>query len=211
MKKKPPHLGKGQAPFSLRVFVLVFLFFFVVVVYVWVVKVFKFWQNGNPYQKQWKLKFQNFSMQIVLLEYDKKIIDSKFNCIDHLHDEFILLLRLESFSVFLSCANKCFCLVNLAGITNFEYEGENEKGSGRNSKMTPSCIWSIVESSWRFSCRPAWFWLGFEIAKETRSLLTLFTYLPKFHEIILFTPVWPSFSSFARKFDTCTYSLFINY
>ena len=28
MKKKPPHLGKGQAPFSLRVFVLVFLFFF---------------------------------------------------------------------------------------------------------------------------------------------------------------------------------------
>ena len=28
MEKKPPHLGKGQAPFSLRVFVLVFLFFF---------------------------------------------------------------------------------------------------------------------------------------------------------------------------------------
>ena len=27
MEKKPPHLGKGQAPFSLRVFVLVFLFF----------------------------------------------------------------------------------------------------------------------------------------------------------------------------------------
>ena len=75
----------------------------------------------------------------------KKIVDSKFNFIGHLHDEFILLLRLESFSVFLSCANKCFCLLNLAGITNFEYEGENEKVSGRNSKMTPSCIWSIVE------------------------------------------------------------------
>ena len=156
MKKKPPHLVKGQAPFSLRVFVLVFLVFFV---YVLVVKVFKFWQNGNPYHKQWKLKFQNFSMQIVLLEYDKKKIDSKVNFICHLHDEFILLLRLESFSVFLSCANKCFCLVNLAGITNFEYEGENEKGSGRSSKMTPSCIWSIVESSWPFSCRPACFWL----------------------------------------------------
>ena len=69
----------------------------------------------------------------------KKIVDSKFNFIGHLHDEFILLLRLQSFSVFLSCADKCFCVVNLAGITNFEYEGENEK--------TPSCIWSIVESS----------------------------------------------------------------
>ena len=46
-------------------------------------------------------------MQIVLLEYDKKkIVDSKFNFIGHLHDEFILLLRLESFSVFLSLSFK---------------------------------------------------------------------------------------------------------
>ena len=51
--------------------------------------------------------------------------------------------RPESFRVFLSCANYGFCHLNLAGITKFEYEKKNEKGSGRNSKMTPLCKWPI--------------------------------------------------------------------
>ena len=51
--------------------------------------------------------------------------------------------RPESFRVFLSCANYGFCYLNLAGITKFEYEKKNEKGSGRNSKITPLCKWSI--------------------------------------------------------------------
>ena len=51
--------------------------------------------------------------------------------------------RPESFRVFLSGANYGFCHLNLAGITKFKYEKKNEKGSGRNSKMTPLCKWPI--------------------------------------------------------------------
>ena len=51
--------------------------------------------------------------------------------------------RPESFRVFLSCVNYGFCHLNLAGITKFKYEKKNEKGSGRNSKMTPLCKWPI--------------------------------------------------------------------
>ena len=33
----------------------------------------------------------------------------------------------------LSCANKGFCFVNLAGIPKFKYERKSEKDSGRSS------------------------------------------------------------------------------
>ena len=45
----------------------------------------------------------------------------------HLHDDVILLLRPKPFRVLLSCANEGFCYSNLAGITKFEYERENER------------------------------------------------------------------------------------
>ena len=54
--------------------------------------------------------------------------------IGHLHDGVILLL----------CANQWFCYLSLTGAFKFKYEKKNEKNSGRNSKMTPSCKWPIV-------------------------------------------------------------------
>ena len=36
--------------------------------------------------------------------------------------------------------------LNLIGITEFKYERKNEKDSGRSSRMTPSCKWSIESS-----------------------------------------------------------------
>ena len=61
----------------------------------------------------------------------------------HFHDDIILLLRLESFRVLLSCSNWGLCYLNLAVISKFKYEKKNEKGSGLSSKMTPSCKWPI--------------------------------------------------------------------
>ena len=58
--------------------------------------------------------------------------------IGRLHDGVILLLRPESFRVLLSCANSCFCCLNLAGITKIKHERKNVKNSGSSSKMTPS-------------------------------------------------------------------------
>ena len=58
-----------------------------------------------------------------------------------------LLLWPASFRVFLSCANYGFCHLNLARITKFKYEKENEKDSGHRSKMTRSYKWSIYMSS----------------------------------------------------------------
>ena len=62
---------------------------------------------------------------------------AKSNQIGYLHDD-IILLRPESFRVrvLLSCANWGFCYSNLTGITKFKYERQNEKDSGRSSKMT---------------------------------------------------------------------------
>ena len=66
--------------------------------------------------------------------------------ISHLHDDVILLLRLESFRVFPSCANKGFRYLNLTGIAKFKYERKNEKDSGGSSKIRPSCKWLIVRA-----------------------------------------------------------------
>ena len=63
--------------------------------------------------------------------------------IGQLHDDVILLLQPESFRVLLSFANKGFCYLILAGITKFKYERKIVMDSGRSSKMTPSCKWSI--------------------------------------------------------------------
>ena len=62
-----------------------------------------------------------------------------------------LLLRPESFRVFLSCANYGFFHLNLAGNTKFKYEKKNEKDSGRCCKMTPSCKWPIHRN---YKCHP---------------------------------------------------------
>ena len=67
--------------------------------------------------------------------------------IGHFHDDVILLLRPESFRVLLSCANCGFCYLNLNGITKFKYERKNKKDSGRTSKMTQSCKWSVVQKA----------------------------------------------------------------
>ena len=64
------------------------------------------------------------------------------NPIGHLNDGVILLLRPESLRV-LSCANHCFCYLNLARVTKFKYERKNEKDFSRTSEMTPSCKWPI--------------------------------------------------------------------
>ena len=55
-----------------------------------------------------------------------------------------LLLQPASFRVFLSCPNYGFCRLNRPGITKFKYE----KSYLRNSKMTPSCKWPIISSSY---------------------------------------------------------------
>ena len=65
----------------------------------------------------------------------------------HLHDDVIFLLRSESFRVLLSRANCGFCFLYLNGITKFKYERKNKKDSGRSSKMTPLCKWSIVQKA----------------------------------------------------------------
>ena len=59
----------------------------------------------------------------------------KFETIGHLHDEFILLLRPESFRILLSCTNWGFCYLNLTEIIKLKYQRKNEKVSGRSSKM----------------------------------------------------------------------------
>ena len=66
--------------------------------------------------------------------------------INHSANDVILVLRPKSFRVWLSCANQRFDYLNLIGITEFKYERKNEKGSGRSSRMTPSCKWSIESS-----------------------------------------------------------------
>ena len=50
----------------------------------------------------------------------------------------------------LSFANWGFCYLNLTEITKFKYEKKNEKNSGRSSKVTPSCKWSI-DQEWGWS------------------------------------------------------------
>ena len=47
---------------------------------------------------------------------------SFIRAICHLHDGVILLLWPGSFGVLLSCANLCFCYLNLTGATKFKYE-----------------------------------------------------------------------------------------
>ena len=64
-----------------------------------------------------------------------------------------LLLRPESFTVFLSWANYGLCHLNLAEITKFKYEKENEKYCGPSSEMTPSCKWCIHRND---KCYPPW-------------------------------------------------------
>ena len=65
----------------------------------------------------------------------------------HLPNDVILPLRPESFRVLLSCANCGFCYLYFNGITKFKYERKNKKDSGRTSKMTPSCKWSVVQKA----------------------------------------------------------------
>ena len=38
---------------------------------------------------------------------------------------------------------RAFCYLNLTGVTQFKYEKKTEKNSGRSSKMTSPCKWSI--------------------------------------------------------------------
>ena len=72
--------------------------------------------------------------------------------IGHLHDGVILLIWPEYFRVLLSCANKGFCYLKLAGITKFQYEKKNEKNSGRSSWMTPLGKWPLELLEWGHTC-----------------------------------------------------------
>ena len=62
----------------------------------------------------------------------------------HLHDGVILLLRPESFSMMLSCANWRFCYLNHPAIIKFKYKSKNEMNSGLSSKRTSSCKYLIT-------------------------------------------------------------------
>ena len=59
----------------------------------------------------------------------------------------ICTMTSESFRVLLSCANCGFCYLYLNGITKFKYERKTKKDSGRTSKMTLSCKWSVVQKA----------------------------------------------------------------
>ena len=110
-----------------------------------------------------------------------------------------LLLRPESFRVFLSCANYGFYHLNLAGITKFKYEKKNEKDSGRSSKMTPSCKWPIrvhVASSLCFKARlsaKTLMWKWFLILKQIKLIFTtkVSQLEPRFESECFWTRKWP--------------------
>ena len=55
----------------------------------------------------------------------------------HLHDNDIIQPRPAYLRVLLSCANKDFRYLNLAGITKFKYERQDEKDSGCTGEVTP--------------------------------------------------------------------------
>ena len=61
----------------------------------------------------------------------------------HLHDDIIYYYD-QNPSGFSFLVQIGFCHLNLAGITKFKYEKKNEKDSGHNSKMNPSCKWPIA-------------------------------------------------------------------
>ena len=70
--------------------------------------------------------------------------------IGHMHDDAILLLQPEPFKVLLSCVNKGFCFVNLAGITKFKYDSRNGKDSDHSSKIrTMYKLPGVSGVSWR--------------------------------------------------------------
>ena len=110
-----------------------------------------------------------------------------------------LLLRPESFRVFLSCANYGFYHLNLAGITKFKCEKKNEKDSGRSSKMTPSCKWPIrvhVASSLCFKARlsaKTLMWKWFLILKQIKLIFTtkVSQLEPRFESECFWTRKWP--------------------
>ena len=107
-----------------------------------------------------------------------------------------LLLRPESFRVFLSCANYGFYHLNLAGITKFKCEKKNEKDSGRSSKMTPSCKWPIrvhVASSLCFKARlsaKTLMWKWFLILKQIKLIFNS-QLEPRFESECFWTRKWP--------------------
>ena len=96
-----------------------------------------------------------------------------------------LLLRPESFRVFLSCANYAFCHLNLPGITKFKYEKKNERDSGLSSKMTPSCKWPIIVFDWNRKS-----WLAWAQLFEGRLALTRCQILLR---VFFFSLCWKAF------------------
>ena len=61
----------------------------------------------------------------------------------HLHDDVSLLLRPEFISFFLSYLNLVVLVRFKLQKPQFARESNTLKDSGRSSKMTPSCKWSI--------------------------------------------------------------------
>ena len=62
----------------------------------------------------------------------------------HLHNDIIYYYD-QNPSGFCFLVQITAFVINLAGITKFNYEKKNEKDSGRSSKMTPSRKWPIIE------------------------------------------------------------------
>ena len=62
----------------------------------------------------------------------------------HLHNDIIYYYD-QNPSGFCFLVQITAFVINLAGITKFNYEKKNEKDSGHSSKMTPSCKWPIIE------------------------------------------------------------------
>ena len=72
----------------------------------------------------------------------------------HLHNDIIYYYD-QNPSGFCFLVQITAFVINLAGITKFNYEKKNEKDSGHSSKMTPSCKWLIRYFSLFFSSKGA--------------------------------------------------------
>ena len=76
---------------------------------------------------------------------------------------------------FLAWIRFSFCYLNVTGTTKFKYEKKTQKNSGRSSKMTPSCKWTIILHSHKL-----------KMSRKQRNVLPNKFFLPFFMQFSLF-------------------------
>ena len=109
-----------------------------------------------------------------------------------------LLLRQESFRVFLSCTYYGFCHLNLAGITKFKYEKKNEKDSGRSGKMTPSCKWPISLKSYSHNGHMYFFLYFFSLYTRIEKNLNWSRYSFRYYKNFAFV-IWIQYNTLDQE------------